>query len=254
MSAPWLESYRDAADRQDRAGMAGRPSAVTPLINRIVLDALGAGPGDVVVDFGCGDGSLLAAMAGCERRIGIVPSREEVEALQAFHAGTGIEFIEALAPALPLPEAMASRIVSNGVFLLLPSDDVVRALLREMHRVLHADGRAYIGEVPTPISPLRRLLRRPFEILQTHGPGELLRRLVRHAAGRATQDSAGKAPAVMATPGYWTATPAHFRALAEACGWQVERVTRHEVRDGGRWVEYPRNRYNYTLRRAAGPG
>jgi SAM-dependent methyltransferase len=254
MSAPWLESYRDAADRQDRAGMAGRPSAVTPLINRIVLDALGAGPGDVVVDFGCGDGSLLAAMSGCERRIGIVPSREEVEALRAFHAGTDIEFIEALAPDLPLPDATASRIVSNGVFLLLPSDDVVCALLREMRRVLCTDGRAYIGEVPTPISPLRRLLRRPYEILQTHGVGELLRRVARHATGRTMQESPGKSPTVMAAPGYWTATPERFRALAETCGWQVERVTRHEVRDRGRWVEYPRNRYNYTLRSAAGTG
>lgn len=252
MNSPWLDSYRDAAGRKDRAAMAGRPSGVTPLINRIVLDALALRAGEVVVDFGCGDGSLLATMTGCVRRIGIVPSRAEVEALQAFHAGTGIEFIEARAPDLPLPDALASRIVSNGVFLLLPSDAVVGALLREMHRVLRADGRAYIGEVPTPISPVRRLLRRPFEILQTHGAGELLRRVVRHATGRTAPASPGKATAVLASPGYWTATPERFRALAEACGWQVERVSRHEVRDGRRWVEYPRNRYNYVLRHAAG--
>jgi SAM-dependent methyltransferase len=248
MSTSWIKSYRDAGDRHDPEGMAGRPSAVTPLINRIVLDAVPTGPGDVVVDFGCGDGSLLAQMTSCARRIGIVPTREEVVALCGLHAGSSIEFLEALAPGIPLPDATASRIVSNGVFLLMPSDDVVRGLLLEMRRVLRPDGLAYVGEVPMAISPLHRLLRRPYEILQTHGAGELARRLLHHAQCR---QAAGTPPPRQVMNSYWTSTPKRFCALAQECGWHVECVSRHEVKLDGRWVEYPRNRFNYLLRAPA---
>jgi SAM-dependent methyltransferase len=253
MSTPWIKSYRDAGDRHDPEGMAGRPSAVTPLINRIVLDAVPTGPGDVVVDFGCGDGSLLAQMTSCARRIGVVPTHAEVVALRGLHAGNNIEFLEALAPVIPLPDATASRIVSNGVFLLMPSDDVVRGLLLEMRRVLRPDGLAYVGEVPMAISRLRRLLRRPYEILQTHGPGELARRLLRYATARRAAGAAAALPREVMTS-YWTSTPERFCTLAQECGWHVERVSRHEVKLDGRWVEYPRNRFNYLLRAPAREG
>ena len=57
---------------------------------------------------------------------------------------TNVEFIEGTIEALPLPEAWADVVISNGVVNLAPDK---RAVIREIHRVLKPNGRLQIGAI-----------------------------------------------------------------------------------------------------------
>ena len=121
--------------------------------------------GQQVVDVGCGAGldSLIAArMVGPHGRvIGVDMTTAMLEKARqsASDAGlTNVEFLEGYAEELPVPEAWADVVISNGVLNLMP--DKVTALM-EMVRVLKPGGKLQVGDIlvqrPVPSSAKRQI-------------------------------------------------------------------------------------------------
>lgn len=108
-------------------------------------------PGERVVDVGCGAGidSLLAArmVAPGGEVIGVDMTQPMLDRARAS-AETGefhnARFDYGLAESLPVEDAWADVVISNGVLNLFP-DKV--AALREMARVLKPGGRLQIGDI-----------------------------------------------------------------------------------------------------------
>ena len=108
-------------------------------------------PGDRVVDVGCGAGidSLIAAkMVGeAGRVIGVDMTPPMVEKASASAVAMGapnVEFRAGYAEALPVEDAWADVVISNGVMNLFPDK---LAGLGEMARVLRPGGRLQIGDI-----------------------------------------------------------------------------------------------------------
>ena len=106
-------------------------------------------PGERVVDIGCGAGidSLIAAgMVGPEGAvIGIDMTPSMLEKAQA---GAGnlehVEFLLGFGEELPVPDAWADVVISNGVVNLMPDKPEAFA---EIARVLKPGGRIQIGDI-----------------------------------------------------------------------------------------------------------
>ncbi len=106
-------------------------------------------PGERVVDIGCGAGidSLIAAgMVGPEGAvIGIDMTPSMLEKAQA---GAGnlehVEFLLGFGEELPVPDAWADVVISNGVVNLMPDK---HEAFTEMVRVLKPGGRIQIGDI-----------------------------------------------------------------------------------------------------------
>ena len=108
-------------------------------------------PGERVLDLGSGAGtdSLIAAqMVGPDGRVtGIDMTTQMLAKARRAAVEMGlanVEFIEAEAERLPLPEASFDVVISNGVFDLIPDKD---AVFSELHRVLAPGGRIQIADV-----------------------------------------------------------------------------------------------------------
>jgi arsenite methyltransferase len=108
-------------------------------------------PGEQVVDVGSGGGidSLIAAkMVGPSGRvigIDMTPAMLDKARTSAAAAGmSNVEFREGFGESLPVEDAWADVVISNGVLNLMPDKD---AALREMARALKPGGRLQIGDI-----------------------------------------------------------------------------------------------------------
>ena len=108
-------------------------------------------PAERVLDLGCGAGtdSLVAAqMVAPEGHVvGIDMTSEMLAKARAAAADLGVanvEFVEAEAEALPLPDDSFDVVISNGVIDLIPDKDAVFA---EIYRVLVPGGRIQLADV-----------------------------------------------------------------------------------------------------------
>lgn len=107
--------------------------------------------GERVVDVGCGGGidSLIAArMVGPDGEVvGVDMTPAMLERARASAAKGGfsnVRFHDGLAESLPVADAWADVVISNGVFNLFPDK---LAGLQEMARVLKPAGRLQIGDI-----------------------------------------------------------------------------------------------------------
>jgi SAM-dependent methyltransferase len=138
-TATHVETLHDLALRG-----AGKEE-ITIAINQRIVDEVALGPGDDLIDIGCGDGTLLrlAARTGVRSALGFLATKEEVALVKA----TGLDVRQALSDRLPAPDASASVVVCNSVLLIVPREKVPPSL-REMHRVARPGARIFIGEIP----------------------------------------------------------------------------------------------------------
>jgi arsenite methyltransferase len=121
-------------------------------------------PGEHVVDIGCGAGidSLIAARqtgpAGKVIGIDMTPAMiEKARQSAAAMELANVEFLNGFAEALPVDDAWADVIISNGVLNLTPDKEVVFA---EMARVIRPGGRLQIADIlvtsPVPEASKKR--------------------------------------------------------------------------------------------------
>jgi len=108
-------------------------------------------PGEHVVDVGCGAGidSIIAAKmvgpTGSVVGVDMTPAMVEKARAGAEEAELhNLVFRQGLAESLPVADAWADVIISNGVLNLFPDK---LAGLQEMARVLKPDGRLQIGDI-----------------------------------------------------------------------------------------------------------
>ncbi len=116
---------------------------------RLVYDALGAGPGDDVLDVGCGPGFYTAELldvVGPDGTVVAIDASSAMLAIAERRCGgrTNATFHLADATTLPVADASADRSVCVQVLEYVP--DVDRAL-RELHRALRPGGRAVVWDI-----------------------------------------------------------------------------------------------------------
>lgn len=123
-----------------RLAGTGNPFALGPLE-----------PGEFVIELGCGAGmdTLIASrMVGPNGRVVAIDMTQEMldeaRAAAAAVGATNIDFRHGYIEDIPVPDASADVIISNGVINLAPDKQRV---FREMHRVLKEDGRLQIGDI-----------------------------------------------------------------------------------------------------------
>lgn len=126
-------------------------------IEKAVLAAAGAGPFDLVIDFGTGTGRMLALFAGKARRVeGIDLSHQMLTVARSKlqEAGAGNASVRhGDATATPYPDHSASLVIIHQVLHFL--DDPARAL-NEAARVLKPGGRLVIVDfAPHTLEHLR---------------------------------------------------------------------------------------------------
>jgi ubiquinone/menaquinone biosynthesis C-methylase UbiE len=123
------------------------------------------GPGDVVLDVGCGAGidTLLAARrvtrSGRVLALDMTPAMVERARANARAAGFGhVEVHEGLMEAMPFPDASVDVVVSNGVLNL--STRKSRSLA-EMHRVLRPGGQVALADLVIAEALPEEILKNP---------------------------------------------------------------------------------------------
>jgi ubiquinone/menaquinone biosynthesis C-methylase UbiE len=233
------QSAKHARDLHDLALRGRHLKEVTRIICDDIAEQISLGPGDDLVDIGCGDGSLLrvARERGARSAIGLLATDEEVTLVRR----TGLDVRQALAHQLPLPDQCASAVVCNNVLLIVPYDQIP-ASLREICRIAKSDARIYVGEIPetAPKDPTPQFTNRRQALTymyEKHGFRTWLGMLRRMAWSKMTRRALTISPGTAVS---FFATPREFAALSRDAGMEVIRHWAHT---------YYRGRNNYLLRR-----
>ena len=110
-----------------------------------ILDFFSLPRDSKILDFGCGDGTLLAFLheQGFTNCVGIEP--DSVLATLAT-SKTPFPIINASGPGLPFEKNSFDAILSMAVLHHLPSAESLKSLMQDFHRVLHYGGRLYYVE------------------------------------------------------------------------------------------------------------
>lgn len=144
MVNPYFKSHWEEIEdeRLDRYRKAFR---ITDGNRGRLYEPLGAQPGEVVVDFGCGPGDVtveLARTVGAAGRVHAVDLNADLlaiarEKVAEADVGDRVEFHHVGDERLPLPDGSVDRVVFKSVLLYVPDVD---AVLAEAVRVLRPGG------------------------------------------------------------------------------------------------------------------
>jgi ubiquinone/menaquinone biosynthesis C-methylase UbiE len=109
------------------------------------LEALELGPGDLLLDMGCGTGAGVRAAAGIvERAVGVDLSPKMLAEARERAAGLpGVEFVEGDSEDLPFGDGEFTAVLCTTSLHHYPRPE---AAARELARVLAPGGRAVIGD------------------------------------------------------------------------------------------------------------
>jgi hypothetical protein len=111
-----LDAYRIRASMPSVHALTGRPDpSFTKMVVGKILAVVQPQPSDILLDVGCGDGSLMR-QCDCPS-IEILPSQEECRRLKSVYPELDVRV--GLAQQLPLPDVCATKVVCNGVFIYL---------------------------------------------------------------------------------------------------------------------------------------
>lgn len=114
-------------------------------LETIALREVQAGPGEEVLDVGCGRATDAVALSkNCGRCIGLEPSQTMITyAKDCIHEdNNNVNLIRGLGEHLPLKRASLDKIVCKGALDHFPHP---QAAIEEMARVLRSDGKAVIA-------------------------------------------------------------------------------------------------------------
>jgi ubiquinone/menaquinone biosynthesis C-methylase UbiE len=140
----WFARFYDAAGCLMSFGQGNKT-------NRKIIRLAGIEPGKRVLDVGCGTGAQTlpaAEVAGPGNVSGIDPSPEMLERARekAERSGLEIDFRAAAMEKLPYPDGEFDVVLSSFMLHHLP-EDVIRAGVAEVRRVLKPGGRFLIADM-----------------------------------------------------------------------------------------------------------
>lgn len=246
----YLDGYRIRARAQDVHEMAARPDKkfLTEFENRRILDAVRLHPGDVLVDIGCGDASLLRMAPDCAKeRIGIVSTGEEKQRLLSVFPGLTVKV--GTLRLLPLESGTATKIVCNAVLAYLRYEDEVKAGLQEIARIACPGAMIWIGGVPD------RDEYRHYGMYRGNSMVGLLYHLLRRNGMRSflgmirrwLKAIFGDEQIVLNSAGMFYASPERMISLAESCGLRLQTYSRPKEVDQCGNVTDAKLRYDYAF-------
>jgi ubiquinone/menaquinone biosynthesis C-methylase UbiE len=153
----WLTRVYDPVMALTMRERAFRPA----LVSAVLSD----GRPRVVVDVGCGTGTLITQLAAADRSLRIIGvdgdqqvlarAREKAAAADAATIGDRVEFRKGLADKLPFDDGSVDAVVMSLLLHHLAPDAKLRAL-REAHRVSRPEGRLIVADWGRPRDPLTR--------------------------------------------------------------------------------------------------
>ena len=246
----YIDAYRVRSQAKDIHELAGRPDkqALTEFVNRSILNEIQPGPDDILVDIGCGDGTLLRMAMECGAEcLGITPTAEEKARLEeampklAFKVGTVQD--------LPLKPESASKVVCNAVLCYLSSEEEVKTALQAMARIARPGATVWVGEIPEIDEYAHYGMYRGTSMpaflwhLLTHNGLRSFLGMCR----RWLKATLGSERIMLNSAGLFHAEPARMVALAEACGLRLSAHFRHKEMDQQGHVADSKFRYDYVF-------
>jgi ubiquinone/menaquinone biosynthesis C-methylase UbiE len=129
-----------------------------------LVEQAGCGPGDRVLEIGCGTGSLLVLVGRTQPGVELVgldpdPAALAIAERKGRKAGVALRLDQEFADDLPYPDASFDRVLSSYMFHHLPRA-VKEGTLREVRRVLRPGGRFHMVDFAGPGSGHRGFLAR----------------------------------------------------------------------------------------------
>ncbi|HVO63489.1 MAG TPA: class I SAM-dependent methyltransferase [Terriglobales bacterium] len=247
-SSDYVEYCRETAlqlhDLHDLALRGRGQKRITHAVCQRIIDEVDLGPGDDLVDIGCGDGTLLrmAIQAGAHSARGLQATAEEAQLL----CDLGLPVLQALSHSLPVGTASASVVVCNSVLLVIPTT-LIQPTLLEISRIAKPGARVFLGEIPMVPGPeAEPHFASEWQALayayQKHGLRSWAGMLRRMARSKWTGE-----PLVVhdCSSIAFHAQADEFVAMVEKVGLTLVRFWQHE---------YVKNRNNYLFRKPASTG
>ena len=220
-----IEVYERKArsgDLHELSGRTGRAD-LTQYVAQSIAATLPLRSGDLLVDIGCGDGTLIGLVADkVASVVGILPTAAEVGRVRPlFTSNERIEIRQGLSQQTGLPAAIADVVVCNGVFLLLSSSQVDQSF-REIARIGKPGSTAFIGEVPRVDEFRDRTYGDSIGgwlwwVLRNQGLGAFATRLRQTLVAFLSSE-----PMMIGPKEYFFCEPAAFIALAQAHGLKLQ--------------------------------
>ena len=252
----YVEVYRlrsKSTDINELSGRTGRPD-LTWFVSDQIAAKLALKVDDVLVDIGCGDGSLLKAAAakGIDplrgRLVGILPTEDEVDRLRISltdAASQGIRIVQGLSHRTHLPDQFATKTVINGVLVILESETAVDDTLAEVRRITKPGGTVFVGETPDTDEFESRqygdsIVWWLLWVLKERGLLAFLTCVKRTLAALVTKE-----PFIIAPKKTFWMQPDRFRAKLGRAGFEVSEYFRHREIDTQGNVGDSRTRWNY---------